>query len=83
DDNNPTGLTGATGALQIWNDLMRQISHQPVRLIAPDNIEMKWIDSNSGLLSSETCFGARLIPFIEGSGPTEFTDCTADTDIHP
>lgn len=83
DDNNPTGLSGATGALQIWNDLMRQISHQPVRLIAPDNIEMKWIDSNSGLLSSETCFGARLIPFIEGSGPTEFTDCTADTDIHP
>ena len=77
DDNNPTGLTGATGALQIWNELMRQISHQPVHLIAPDSIEMKWIDHHSGLLTTENCPSGQLMPFTEGSGPTEFTECLA------
>lgn len=75
DDNNPTGLTGATGALQIWNELMRQISHQPVHLIAPDSIEMKWIENHTGLLTTENCPSAQLMPFSEGSGPNEFTEC--------
>ncbi len=75
DDNNPTGLTGATGALQIWNELMRQISHQAVHLIPPDTIEMKWIDNHTGLLTTENCPSAQLMPFSEGSGPTEFTEC--------
>lgn len=80
DDNKPTGLTGATGALQIWADLMRQISQQPVKLIPPDNVQMLWIDSNSGLLSAEHCPGAELMPFVEGSGPSQFAECGAIVD---
>ena len=75
DDNKPTGLTGATGALQIWADLMRQITKQPVNLIAPDNVRMQWIDTQTGWLTAENCPGARLFPFVEGSGPTEYADC--------
>lgn len=75
DDNKPTGLTGATGALQIWSELMRQVSKQPVKLVAPDNIQMKWIDPASGLLSGENCAGALLYPFVEGSGPAEYAEC--------
>ncbi|MGD0961461.1 MAG: penicillin-binding protein 1B [Methylomonas sp.] len=75
DDNKPTGLTGGSGALQVWAEFMRQVSKKPVNLIPPDNIAMKWIDAGSGLLSSQYCEGARPFPFVEGSGPTQYSDC--------
>jgi penicillin-binding protein 1B len=80
DDNKPTGLTGGSGALQIWSELMRQISHQPVSLVPPDNVEMKWIDVATGWLTGESCSGARLFPFVDGSGPSEYSDCGSASD---
>lgn len=77
DDNKPTGLTGSSGALQIWAELMRQISKQPVQLVAPDNVGMKWIDPATGWLTGENCPEAILLPFIEGSEPMEYADCAA------
>ncbi|MCQ8105128.1 penicillin-binding protein 1B [Methylomonas sp. SURF-2] len=75
DDNKPTGLTGATGALQIWGDFMRQVAKQSVNLVAPDNVGMKWIDPQTGWLTDENCPGAVAYPFVDGSGPTEYSDC--------
>lgn len=75
DDNKTTGLTGGSGALQIWAELMRQVSKQPVQLVPPDNVGMKWIDSATGWLTGEGCAGARLLPFVEGSEPTEYSNC--------
>jgi len=75
DDNKPAGLTGATGALQVWTSLMKQISIQPVTLIPPDNIKMTWIDSANGLLANENCTGAKRYPFVAGSEPGEFSPC--------
>ena len=80
DDNKSTGLTGGSGALQIWAELMRQVSKQPVNLVAPDNVQMKWIDSATGLLTTENCPGARLFPFVDGSGPSEYANCGAAVD---
>lgn len=60
DDNKPMGLTGATGALPVWLSLMKQISTQPVNLIAPDNIKMA-IENN--------CTESRRYPYISGSEP--------------
>lgn len=75
DDNKPSGLTGASGALQVWSALMKRIARQPVDLIPPDNIEMQWIDPENGLLANEHCQGARQYPFIRGSAPTQFSPC--------
>ncbi|MEY3808765.1 MAG: hypothetical protein RI893_1741, partial [Pseudomonadota bacterium] len=75
DDNKPAGLTGATGALQVWTSLMKQISIQPVTLIPPDNIKMTWIDPANGLLANENCAGAKRYPFVAGSEPGEFSPC--------
>jgi penicillin-binding protein 1B len=75
DDNKPAGLTGATGALQVWTSLMKQISTQPVTLIPPDNIKMAWVDPANGLLANENCSGAKPYPFISGSAPEEFSPC--------
>lgn len=80
DDNKPSGLTGGSGALQIWSEMMRQVSKKPVSLVPPDNIQMTWIDPETGLLSSETCPGAKLLPFVEGSAPTQFAECGANAE---
>jgi len=75
DDNKPAGLTGATGALQVWTSLMKQISTQPVTLIQPDNIKMAWVDPANGLAANENCSGAKQYPFIVGSAPEESSPC--------
>ncbi|WFP50886.1 penicillin-binding protein 1B [Methylomonas sp. EFPC3] len=80
DDNKPSGLTGGSGALQIWAETMRQVSKKPVSLVPPDNVQMTWIDPESGLLSSESCPGAKLLPFVEGSAPTQFAECGANAE---
>ncbi len=77
DDNKPSGLTGASGALQLWIALMRKISTQPVDLIPPDNIEMIWIDPANGLLANEACDGAELFPYVIGSAPDEESLCVS------
>ena len=81
DDNKPAGLTGASGALQLWTSLMRKVTNQPVSLIPPDNIEMNWIDPVNGLLANEACEGAIHYPYIKGSAPTQDSPCVS-TDIN-
>ncbi len=80
DDNKSSGLSGSSGALQLWSAFMKQIAVQPVNLIAPDNIEMAWID-NKGLLADYYCQGAKKYPFIKGSVPTELSSCIASMKV--
>lgn len=75
DDNKPAGLTGATGALQVWNGFMRQISKQPVNLTPPDNIKMVRIDPYSGLVAGADCPYGKGYPYMEGSEPTAYSAC--------
>jgi penicillin-binding protein 1B len=70
DDNKPTGLTGATGALKGWMSFMAETSHVPLNFEPPAGVQYAWIDGGSGLLSAENCDGARHIPFLEGTVPT-------------
>lgn len=77
DDNKPTGLTGASGALQVWTALMRKISTQPVSLIPPDNIEIDLIDPENGLLANEECENAVSYPYIKGSAPEQESPCVS------
>jgi penicillin-binding protein 1B len=75
DDNKPIGLTGSTGALQVWTSLMKQISKQPVTLIPPENIVMAGIDPNNGLLANKTCKRSKEYPYLAGSEPTAYSVC--------
>jgi penicillin-binding protein 1B len=68
DNNLPTGLTGATGALPIWEDLMRRVSVQPLRLTPPPEVEFVPIDPQ-GQRTDAYCPGAVTLPFIVGSAP--------------
>ena len=75
DDNRPTPLTGSSGALQVWAELMAQLRPVPLESVVPATIRYQWVDDVSGLLTDAGCPDARLIPFIVGSEPERFGGC--------
>ncbi|MCW8921280.1 MAG: penicillin-binding protein 1B [Sedimenticola sp.] len=79
DDNKPAGLTGSTGALQVWGDMMRRLQPVPLELLRPDSVETVWIDPKSGFKADEGCEGARQFPFIAGSAPTLTASCVGQS----
>lgn len=81
DDNRSSHLSGAQGALQLWARTMKSISVEPVELIPPDNIELVWIDSATGLRGNNLCSETAQYPFIAGSAPEGLASC-ADTPVN-
>ena len=75
DDNSPTGLTAASGALRVWTDLMRRAEPVPFSVQVPSQVSYHWIDDSTGLLSAKHCDGARYLPFTQGSQPTQSAGC--------
>jgi penicillin-binding protein 1B len=75
DDNQPTSLTGAAGAMTVWGDMMAGLDPEPLVLPEPDGIERVWIDPASGLLSDSRCPDAVELPFAAGSAPTDSAAC--------
>lgn len=76
DNNRPTGLTGATGALRAWLAFMKDASHVPLSAEAVTGVDYVWVDQQSGQLSQADCPGARHIPFILGSEPASIGGCS-------
>jgi penicillin-binding protein 1B len=77
DDNKTVGLTGSSGALKVWRQFMAVASHEPVSLQQPPGIVYQWVDEASGKLSRSVCDGARYMPFLQGTAPTERVSCEA------
>ncbi len=75
DDNGKTSLTGATGALQVWGDFMRRADPLPLQATLPENVEMVWVDSQTGEGTSDNCPNAVQIPYIRGSEPALGPGC--------
>lgn len=75
DDNRPIGLSGATGALPVWIDVMRRLKLTPVEPPQPSNVQWQWIDQDTGQISAQGCVGAVFIPMLLDSLPKEFTSC--------
>lgn len=75
DDNAKTPLSGASGALQVWADLMRQLPTQGVNQQPPEGVSFDWIDAGTGLLSAEQCEGAMWLPLHNDFKPKESAEC--------
>jgi penicillin-binding protein 1B len=71
DDNKPTGLSGTTGALEVWSHLMSGIRTRSFDPPVPDNVVFSWVDPvKMGVGSfSFDCRNARRMPFIRGFQP--------------
>jgi len=74
DDNARTGLTGASGALPIWVDLMRRADpHSTLTAARPPDIVSREIDPASGMLARSGCPEVVEEYFVRGMEPQE--DC--------
>jgi penicillin-binding protein 1B len=77
DDNKPTKLTGASGALRIWGDIMTTVENQPLPELAPDGVEEIRVDPRNGLLAGENCRRGMILPFAVAGMPKATSSCGA------
>lgn len=75
DDNKPAGVTGASGAMQIFGRLFQSIPWRPEDPAPPASIEYAWIDRATGKLAANDCPDTDFLPFIEGTTPLELAPC--------
>ena len=78
DDNSPAKLTGSSGALRVWTDLMKRVPISSVQPLDSDRLEYVWVQPGQHLLSSPECQGARQFPYIAGSAPVQTDSCTEE-----
>ena len=81
DDNKPTPLTGSSGSLQVWSELMTRLRPQSYQAVMPEAVSYHWVDDRTGWLTDEVCPGARLIPFVDGSVPEQKRGCPESSTV--
>ncbi|WP_353571821.1 penicillin-binding protein 1B [Candidatus Albibeggiatoa sp. nov. BB20] len=67
DDNRPIYLSGGSGAMVVWSELIKMLDRQSANPITPSQIHWQWVDYNSGRSSNKGRRGAVLMPFIKHS----------------
>ena len=75
DDNRSTHLTGASGAMKIWSNLMKDVAYKSYQLPEMKGLEKYWIDGENGLLTEQDCKNALELTFFEGTQPEQSSDC--------
>lgn len=69
DDNGPTGLSGSSGALVVWRQVLDAITSVPLSPIEPEGIV--WARINTQTFEPATLPGSdsTLLPFVRGTEP--------------
>lgn len=75
DDNEKTPMTGSTGALKVWSDIMLRIGSHSLEPYEGKDIQDVWYDPVTGLRSGSRCEGAIKIPMHVDSIPDQWTAC--------
>ncbi|HSH42260.1 MAG TPA: penicillin-binding protein 1B [Arenicellales bacterium] len=73
DDNQPTGLSGASGAMLLWADIMEKLDLAPTYPVQRDRIRFVRVDDRGR--NAEGCINGRRLPFIEGTVPRNRAPC--------
>jgi penicillin-binding protein 1B len=72
DDNQPTPLTGSSGAMMVWRDIMQPALVRPLNLVEPESIS--WSEDISVLFAG-TCHNAGRLPYAGGTEPRSELEC--------
>lgn len=67
DDNQPVGLTGASGAMSVWSEFMAQLPLSALASLAPPGLVLLDIDFASGLAADSSCGDVVRIPVPAGT----------------
>lgn len=74
DQNQPTGLYGATGAMRVWSALFAKLPTQPLT-VSGQGIEWAWLDASDYATTEEGCPSARRAAFVAGHLPDQHKSC--------
>jgi penicillin-binding protein 1B len=75
DDNQPTGLTGASGALPVWAEIMNKIRTRPLSFSYDEHLEFSYIEPVKGLVVDESCDKAAYLAFRKHNQPDDSGRC--------
>jgi penicillin-binding protein 1B len=65
DDNQPMGLSGASGAMRIWSDLFAEAGVVPQQMLKPEGVALHRVDRRSDGVADSGCDDTVQLPFIE------------------
>jgi penicillin-binding protein 1B len=78
DDNRPTGLTGAMGALPVWAETIASLKSSSFEPVPPENVEDRWIDFDDGSETTPGCsVDAVSVSVPQGTVLPHKPDCNA------
>lgn len=68
DQNEQTGLYGATGAMQVWSGIFSRLPSAPLR-VSGKGLDWQWVAPTGYNSTDAGCPGARQFPFVVGFVP--------------
>jgi penicillin-binding protein 1B len=74
DQNQPTGLYGATGAMRVWSGIFSRLPSKPLD-VGDKGLDWVWVVGNNA--TSAECPGARRFAFVAGFQPA-FEPCVIE-----
>lgn len=75
DNNGQTGLTGSSGAMKVWGEMLAQLPLRALQPDRPESVQEAWIDERTGALAASYCEHAVQLPYIRGSAPDGTSQC--------
>jgi penicillin-binding protein 1B len=75
DDNAPIKLSGSSGALRVWADIMELQGFESFKLSRDDSLSWRHIDPVSGAISQQKCANSVLLPLPKDRIPTARSRC--------
>ena len=77
DDNKPTGLYGATGAMRVWSGIFSRLPSASLK-VGDKGLDRQWVVSTHS--TDAGCPGARRFAFVAGFAPAYQRCVYADPD---
>jgi penicillin-binding protein 1B len=75
DDNTPIHLTGSSGALRVWADIMELQGFDAFKLNSDDSLAWHYIDALEGGISQQGCANSVLLPLPKDRIPKRRSPC--------
>ncbi len=75
DDNQPINLTGSSGALRVWSDIMELQGFESFKLSHDGSLKWRPINPANGGIVQKSCANGVLLPFPQARLPTRKSAC--------
>jgi len=75
DDNSPINLTGSSGALRVWSEIMELQGFESFKLSRDDSLAWRYINPADGGITQKSCVDSVLLPFPVDRIPTARSRC--------